>query len=224
MKPIDPADQLFLFIERRQQPMHVAGLQLFSLPEGAGSEYILELVEQARSYRRPTSPFNKHIVSRLGMPFWEEDSELDLDLHLRHWSLPQPGRIRELLSLVSAEHSIPLDRERPLWEVHVIEGLSGGRFAIYTKSHHALMDGVSLMRLAMKSLSAEPSERDMPPLWAQPRRRRNRDADASFAYFARRRASTLPPCPRSRATPSRSPCGRTRIPRASPCSGPRAPS
>src|SRR6476619_919657 len=140
MKAVEPSDQLFLFIERRQQPMHVGGLQLFSLPEGAGPRFVLDLVEQMRAFRHPSPPFNKRLVSRFGVSFWEEDTELDLDLHLRHEALPQPGRVRELLSLVSAEHSILLDRERPLWETHIIEGLSQGRFAVYTKVHHGLMD------------------------------------------------------------------------------------
>src|SRR5690606_26301920 len=101
MKALDPNDQLFLFIERRQQPMHVAALQLFSVPESADDDYVLTLVEQLRSFRRPTSPFNKRLVTRFGWQFWEEDTDLDLDLHLRHEALPRPGRIRELLSLVS---------------------------------------------------------------------------------------------------------------------------
>jgi diacylglycerol O-acyltransferase len=184
MKAVEPNDHLFLLMERRQQPMHVAGLQLFSLPEGEDLAWTKGLVEHARSHNRPVAPFNKHLLPRFGMPFWAEDTELDIDLHVRHWALPQPGRIRELLSLVSAEHSVVLDRERPMWECHVIEGLSGGRFAIYTKVHHALMDGISLMRLGMGSLSTDPDERDMPPFWARKKKRNIRSADASAAYYA----------------------------------------
>ncbi|MFT3926713.1 MAG: wax ester/triacylglycerol synthase family O-acyltransferase [Myxococcales bacterium] len=183
MKAVEPSDQLFLFIERRQQPMHVGGLQLFSLPEGAGPKFVLDLVEQLRAFRHPSPPFNKRLVSRFGASFWEEDTELDLDLHLRHGALPQPGRVRELLSLVSAEHSILLDRERPLWETHLIEGLSQGRFAMYTKVHHGLMDGISVMRLGMQALSHDPNERNMPPFWALPRKRRIRDAEANVGFY-----------------------------------------
>jgi diacylglycerol O-acyltransferase len=184
MKAVEPSDQLFLFIERRQQPMHVGGLQLFSLPEGAGPRFVLDLVEQLRAFRHPSAPFNKRLVSRFGASFWAEDTELDLDLHLRHGALPQPGRVRELLSLVSAEHSILLDRERPLWETHLIEGLSHGRFAMYTKVHHGLMDGISVMRLGMQALSSDPNERNMPPFWALPRRRRIRDAEANVGFYS----------------------------------------
>jgi diacylglycerol O-acyltransferase len=195
MKALDPNDQLFLFIERRQQPMHVAALQLFSIPEHAGDDYVSNLVEQIRSFRTPTSPFNKRLVTRFGWQFWEEDTELDLDLHLRHEALPRPGRIRELLSLVSAEHSILLDRERPLWEAHLVEGVSGRRFALYTKVHHSLIDGISGIRLAMQSLSTDPNETDKPPFWAQPRRKRVRDADASVNHYlttAASHAATVP--------------------------------
>lgn len=195
MKALDPNDQLFLFIERRQQPMHVAALQLFSIPEHADDDYVLNLVEQIRSFRTPTSPFNKRLVTRFGWQFWEEDTELDLDLHLRHEALPRPGRIRELLSLVSAEHSILLDRERPLWEAHLVEGVSKRRFALYTKVHHSLIDGISGIRLAMQALSTDPNETDKPPFWALPRRKRVRDADASVDHYlgtAARHAATVP--------------------------------
>jgi diacylglycerol O-acyltransferase len=172
MKALGPVDQLFLLIERRQQPMHVAGLQLFSYPPGAGDDYVQEVAEQMRSFTKPQAPFNRRVVTKLGRPYWEDDPQLDLEHHFRHEALPRPGRIRELLSLVSAEHSNPLHRERPLWEAHLIEGLSDRRFAIYTKVHHAMMDGISAMRLSTRSFTTDPNLRDMPPVWAVPPRKR----------------------------------------------------
>jgi diacylglycerol O-acyltransferase len=176
MKALGPVDQMFMLIERRQQPMHVAGLQLFSLPPGADDEYVRQVVEHARSHFVPQKPFNQRMVTRLGRPYWEEDSQLDLEHHFRHAALPRPGRIRELLSYVSAEHSNPLHRERPLWESHLIEGLSDRRFAIYTKVHHGMMDGISAMRLGTRSLSTDPNRRDMPPVWSMPPRKRSPEA------------------------------------------------
>ncbi|HEX4977073.1 MAG TPA: wax ester/triacylglycerol synthase family O-acyltransferase, partial [Nocardioides sp.] len=79
--------------------------------------------------------------------------------------LPKPGRVRELLELCSRLHGTRLARERPLWESHVIEGMRDGRIAMYTKIHHALVDGVSSMRLLQSVLSTDPDERDMPPPW-----------------------------------------------------------
>lgn len=185
MKPLSPADQLFLWLEKRQQPMHVAGLQLFTYPEDAGPRYIRDLVEHLRSYTEPQAPFNKRLVSRLGQYFWETDTQFDLEHHFRHRALPKPGRIRELLSYVSAAHSNLMDRQRPLWEVHLIEGVQGRRFALYSKVHHALFDGIAAMRMGARALSEDPDERDRPPIWAMP---------------PRRRASTLPTNPVEVAT------------------------
>lgn len=172
MTPLGPADQLFLLMEKRQQPMHVAGLQLFTFPEDAGPKYIRELAEQMRECCQPQGLFRRRMVTRFGQPFWEEDEHFDIDHHFRHEALPKPGRIRELLSLVSAEHSNLLDRQRPLWEVHLIEGIQGKRFALYSKIHHSMCDGVAAMRLGMRALSTDPEARDLPPVWAMPPRKK----------------------------------------------------
>src|SRR3546814_19539107 len=77
--------------------------------------------------------FNQRLHRKLGSWYWRDDERFDLGAHLHHHSLPPPGRIRELLSLVSELHAVPLDRARPLWEFHVIECLEDGRFALYAK-------------------------------------------------------------------------------------------
>ncbi|MBZ2188938.1 wax ester/triacylglycerol synthase family O-acyltransferase [Alcanivorax sp. JB21] len=174
MKPLSPVDQLFLWLERRQQPMHVAGLQLFSFPDDAGPKYVSELAQSMRDYCCPVAPFNQRLQTRFGQAFWVEDKQFDIDHHFRHEALPKPGRIRELLSLVSAEHSNLLDRERPLWESHLIEGIRGRRFALYTKVHHSVVDGISAMRMGMRALSTDPNERDLSPVWASTPKRRER--------------------------------------------------
>ena len=94
--------------------------------------------------------------------------QFDIEHHVRHSALPKPGRVRELLELCSRLHSTRLAWERPLWEAHVIEGLRDGRVAMYTKTHHALVDGVSAMRLLASVLSTDPDQRDMPAPWACP--------------------------------------------------------
>ena len=101
-----------------------------------------------------------------GQLVWVEDEQFDIEHHVRHSALPKPGRVRELLDLCSRLHGTRLARERPLWEAHVIEGLRDGRVAIYTKIHHALVDGVSAMRLLQSVLSTDPDQRDMPAPWA----------------------------------------------------------
>ncbi|GAA3584494.1 WS/DGAT/MGAT family O-acyltransferase [Marinobacter xestospongiae] len=170
MKPLSPADQLFLWLEKRQQPMHVGGLQLFSFPDDAPDDYVAQLADQLRQQTTVTAPFNQRLTSRFGQPYWTEDTQLDLEHHVRFEALPTPGRIRELLAFVSAEHSHLMDRERPLWEFHLIEGLPDRRFAIYTKVHHALVDGVSAMRMMKRMLADTPTERELPPIWSLPPR------------------------------------------------------
>ena len=169
MKPLSPVDQLFLWLEKRQQPMHVAGLQLFSFPEDAPDDYVSQLAASLREYNLVSPPFSQRLESRLGRYYWTEDYQLDLEHHFRHEALPTPGRIRELLTFVSAEHSHLMDRARPLWQCHLIEGLQQRRFALYTKAHHAMVDGISAMRMAQRSLSTDPTARNLPPVWAQTR-------------------------------------------------------
>jgi len=202
MKTLSPVDQLFLYLEKRQQPMHVAGLQLFSFPEGAGPKYVSELARSIREYSSPEPPFNQRLTRRFGQYHWIEDQQFDMDHHFRHEALPKPGRIRELLSLVSAEHSNLLDRERPLWEAHLIEGIRGRQFALYTKVHHSVVDGISAMRMGMRALSPDPDERDLPPVWAYKPKKRGRalpsnpvDAVSSLARLttgASRQIATVP--------------------------------
>ena len=177
MKALSPVDQVFLWLEKRQQPMHVGGLQLFSFPEDAPDDYVAQLADQLREETIVTPPFDRRLGSRFGQPVWVEDEQLDLEHHFRFEALPTPGRIRELLSFVSAEHSHLMDRERPMWEFHLIEGLKDRQFAVYTKVHHSLVDGVSAMRLFQRMLSDDPDERNMPPIWSLPRRSRSDDDD-----------------------------------------------
>ncbi|MEP1215531.1 MAG: wax ester/triacylglycerol synthase family O-acyltransferase [Marinobacter sp.] len=173
MKPLSPIDQVFLWLEKRQQPMHVGGLQLFSFPEGAPDDYVARLADQLREQCTVTPPFDRRLKNRFGQPVWVEDEHLDLEHHFRFEALPTPGRIRELLAFVSAEHSHLMDRERPMWEFHLIEGMKDRQFAVYIKVHHSLVDGVSAMRLFQRMLSRDPEQRGMPPIWALPLRSRN---------------------------------------------------
>lgn len=167
MAPMPVNDSMFLLAERREQPMHVGSLQLFRLPPGCGEDWLRALYdsmihsspdELAPLFRRrPHRP-----LTSLGAWSWEEDPDVDLEHHLRHSALPSPGRVRELLELVSRLHGTLLDRHRPLWEAHLIEGLEGDRFAVYTKIHHSMLDGVSALRFLAKTLSPDPDARDMP--------------------------------------------------------------
>jgi WS/DGAT/MGAT family acyltransferase len=154
-------DAVFLLPETRDQPMHVGGLQLFTRPEGAGRNFLMQMYADLLAVEEVAPLFRRRAhrsFSTLGQWSWLDDQEIDLEHHVRHSALPRPGRIRELLALASRLHSTPLDRQRPLWEMHLVEGLRDGRFAVYTKLHHAVMDGVSGLRLLQTSLTTDPDD------------------------------------------------------------------
>jgi len=168
--PLDPTAAAFLLAENRQQPMHVGGLQLFRPPDDAGPDYVRDMFASSLGADEVAPLFLKRphrSVTTAGQWVWVEDEQFDCDYHVRHSALASPGRIRELLDLCGRLHGTRLALERPLWETHVIEGLEDGRLAIYTKIHHALVDGVSAMRLLQSVLSTDPDERDMPPPWGR---------------------------------------------------------
>lgn len=170
MATIGPLDAMFLIMEAREKPAHVGGLQLFEPPEGAPPDFLGRLYEDAVSDPREPRPLflkRPYRPGGLGPWAWRPDDRFDIEYHVRHSALPEPGRVRELLALVSRLHGSLLDRNRPLWEAHLIEGLADGRFALYSKIHHALMDGISAMRLMATSLSEDPDEMDMPYPWEQ---------------------------------------------------------
>ncbi|HET6153189.1 MAG TPA: wax ester/triacylglycerol synthase family O-acyltransferase [Marmoricola sp.] len=161
---IDPTSLAFLLAENRNQPMHVAGLQLFEKPADAGPHYAREMYEAALDTEEVAPLFRKRpsrSLSSLGQWAWTDDDQFDIEHHVRHSALPEPGRIRELLELVSRLHGQMLARERPLWEAHIIEGLADGRVAMYTKMHHALVDGISAMKLMQSVLTSDPDRRNM---------------------------------------------------------------
>ena len=176
-----PQDSMFLIPESREQPMHVGGLQVLELPEGADDGFVTELYQQ--SIAVPPEDVNplfrkrpRRSLATGGQWSWAEDDDLDLEHHIRHSALPRPGRVRELLALTSRLHGTLLDRKRPLWEAHLIEGLEGGRFAVYSKTHHAMIDGISGMRLLQRSMSPDP-DAVLPMPYAMPRAARRTDDD-----------------------------------------------
>src|SRR5688572_14344607 len=149
--------------------MHVGGLFEFTLPADAPPDYLRRQLEEWRGSLTIPPPWNMRPVQApvLGArtPLMRTERDVDLEYHVRHSALPHPGGQRELGILVSRLHSHQLDMHRPLWEVHLIEGLEGNRFALYMKIHHSLIDGVSGMRLILRAFSSDPDERDMPAFW-----------------------------------------------------------
>lgn len=166
--PMSPADSMFLLGESREHPMHVGGLALFAPPEGGDADDVRAMLDSALAGGAVSPVLRKRprrSLTSLGQWGWEEDVDVDLSHHIRHSALPQPGGVKELLELVSRLHAHLLDRNRPLWEMHLIEGLADGRFAVYMKIHHAVTDGVSAMKLLRSTLSEDSGERGMPAPW-----------------------------------------------------------
>ena len=169
---------MFIYGETPSSKMHVAGLLPFTPPEGATADYLRQLVDEARK-RDIVAPWNRKLAHpRLRyspLHSWVTDDDFDFDYHVRRSALASPGDERELGILVSRLHSNHLDLTRPPWEIHVIEGLQGGRFALYLKIHHALVDGYSAMRMLARSMSTDPSSQDGRMLFNMPVPVRTRD-------------------------------------------------
>jgi diacylglycerol O-acyltransferase / wax synthase len=181
MRRLGVSDAGWLLVERPDKPMHVGGLLLFDPPADAEPDFLrTRLVEPARQHHGVRRPFDQRLARPYGRPpgnyHWVRDEHLDLDVHVRHLALPAPGRIRELLELVSASHSTLLDRHRPLWQVTLVEGLEDGRIAAYAKVHHSMLDGVAAMKQLLASFSTDPNDLDLPPPWARGAERARHEA------------------------------------------------
>ena len=166
---LNPLDASWLLVESRETPMHIAGLMPFTPPADASPDFLHRLMHDLRSAREVVAPWNYRLRwpgLRTPMPAWVEEP-VDLEYHVRHSALPRPGGERELGQLVARLHSQPLDLARAPWEFHLIEGLAGGRFAIYVKMHHSLLDGISGVRMLMRSMSEDiDASRALPPFWS----------------------------------------------------------
>jgi len=170
MKQLSGADAMFLQFERGNNFMHVASLAIYdpsTAPDGRVRfkdvlRFFASRLEQFPQFRRRlvTVPLS------IDRPYWVEDSSFDVEFHVRHIALPQPGDWRQLCIQVARLHSRPLDRSKPLWEAYIIEGLHNvagvpaGSFALYCKMHHAIVDGESATEIlkALHSLSPEPAD------------------------------------------------------------------
>jgi len=159
-------DASFLYLETPETPMHVAGLTYFQLPEGfEGSFY--------RHFRRffegrlHTIPiFSKRLAPSLydlDHPGWVEADDLDLDYHLRETTLPAPGTEAQLEEVIGRLHANTLDRSRPLWQFYVISGLADGQGVLYSKVHHAAIDGGAGMAINKALYDVTPTPREVAP-------------------------------------------------------------
>ncbi|SON60945.1 Putative diacylglycerol O-acyltransferase [Mycobacterium simulans] len=182
--PMSAADAMFLFAETPQRPMHVGALALLSRPESADERYVRDMFATALARNQVASLWRRRphrSLTSLGQWYWRTEAEVDLDYHVQLSALPRRAGLAALWELVSQLHAGMLDRSRPLWQLHLIEGLPHGQYAMYIKTHHALADGVSAMRLLQQTVSADPDRRGMPALWEVGEQARTSDTAAPWA-------------------------------------------
>ena len=199
MRRLSPEDILFLLLERRNQPLHVGALVLLKPPSDAPDDFAAQLAQRLISFKRAARPFDRRLAERFGLPYWEKDPHFDLAHHFVHLALPKPGRIRELLAMVSRVQSAHLDRKYPLWRIYMVEGLEDGRIALFAKIHHAMVDGVAGIRLLLKSMAADvQASCELPPPWEvlppktrKPRSEQSRQSALDNARAAGRSALTV---------------------------------
>ena len=145
---LSASDAAFFHLENSSTPMYVGSLSIVRKPRGGLSyEAVLATVEQ----RLPQIPRYRQKVREvpfgLARPVWVDDDDFDITYHVRRSALPSPGSDAQLHDLIARIGSRPMDTSRPLWEMYIIEGLSRNRIAIYTKSHQALVNGMSALEV-----------------------------------------------------------------------------
>lgn len=166
MKQLTGLDASFLYLETPNSPMHISGLYIYTQETAPGGKVrfkqIIDSIAARVSRVESLTRRLKEVPMGLDHPYWIDDGSFDPEFHIRHVALPAPGDWRQLCILVSRIHARPLDRARPLWEMYVIEGLDNlegypkGCFAVYTKMHHAAVDGASGMEITAAMHDLEP--------------------------------------------------------------------
>jgi diacylglycerol O-acyltransferase len=164
MDRLSGLDASFLYLETPEQLMHVCGLIVLdpsTMPEAYEFEAIkAEIDRRVHDVPAFTRRLRK-VPLKLDHPIWVKDTHFDIDRHVHRLALPQPGGYRELTQLAGHLAGQPLDRSRPLWEMWIIEGYEGDKIAVFSKMHHATVDGVSGANLISHLCSLEA---DAPPL------------------------------------------------------------
>src|SRR3954468_20120063 len=160
---LSPLDVSFLYMETPSTPMHVGGVAVFDPPEG-GFDYdrLVDLISQRIALGPRYRQKVRVIPGRIANPGGVDDEDFDVTYHVRRSALPRPGTPAQLRELVARLQSRQLDHNRPLWEIYLVEGLEEGRVAVITKTHHAMVDGVSAVDIGTVILDLTPTPREVP--------------------------------------------------------------
>ena len=166
---LTPLDVSFLYLEEPTTAMHVGSVGIFESPaDGFDYGKLCQLISDRIAYVPRYRQRVRWVPGRLANPVWVDDENFDIAYHIRRSALPKPGSDAQLRELVGRLQGRHLDRNRPLWEVYLVEGLSGARFAIVAKTHHALVDGISAVDIAQVILDATPEPRETPKVQWRP--------------------------------------------------------
>ncbi|MBV9487479.1 MAG: wax ester/triacylglycerol synthase family O-acyltransferase [Frankiaceae bacterium] len=169
-------DVSFLYLETPTTAMHVGSVATFEPPPDGDFDYeafcalVAKRISLVPRYRQKVRWVPGHIAN----PVWVDDDDFDITYHVRRSALPKPGSDDQLRQLVGRLQARQLDRARPLWETYLVEGLSDRRFAIITKTHHAMVDGISAVDIGTVLLDLEPTPREVPEDTWVPRREPSR--------------------------------------------------
>ncbi len=172
MKHLSGLDATFLHLETPEMPMHVGSLNVLDLPKGYKGDFYEDAKQFMASRIHLADVFTRKLALMpfdMTNPVWVADDDIDLDYHVRHITLPRPGTNRQLQQYVARLHSTLLDRSRPMWEFFIIDGLKSGQVALYTKVHHAGIDGQAGVALGKAIFDLEPTGRVVKPPRARPR-------------------------------------------------------
>ncbi|WP_020577254.1 WS/DGAT/MGAT family O-acyltransferase [Actinopolymorpha alba] len=160
---LSAVDLSFLYLEEPTTPMHVGSVGLFETPAGGfGFEMLLALVRERLAYVPRYRQRIRWVPGNLANPVWVDDEDFDLTYHVRRSAVPRPGTPDRLRELVARIMSRPLDRSRPLWEMYLVEGLEEGRFALLSKTHQAVIDGITAVDIGQVVLDGTAHTPDAP--------------------------------------------------------------
>ena len=171
MSTLSLMDLAFFIAESEASPKHVAGLQICKKPPGAKAGFVKAIYDEYLGFTDVAAPFNRVINFTLtALPNWKTVDTVDLADHVFFHKLPPKKNDRQALyELIASLHTPVLARDRPLWEVHVIDGLGGdlgaGHFALYQKMHHAYADGVTMSRWGAESYQNSAEDTELTPVW-----------------------------------------------------------
>ena len=164
MSKLAPLDLAFLLMENSSSQMHMACYQLLRIPARQKTTFVTTLLDAYRN-SEVASPFNQQLKwLDHGVASWEQ-VEPDLKYHVRHLAVAAPGTMEQFYELVSFLNAPLLDRNRPLWECYIIEGLEDNQCAVLIKLHHALVDGASGLKLFQNSMNTSAADKSIRAMW-----------------------------------------------------------